>query len=80
MKLLIASLLLIIIIIVCNFIYASIKTQNITRDSKLGNLRYMYLKSERTIPRIRYDKDGGVNPLPVVNNLPLNYIPNPVLR
>ena len=80
MKLLIASLLLIIIIIVCNFIYSSIKRQNITRDSELGNLRYMDLKSERTIPRIRYNKDGGVNTLPVVNKLPLNYIPNPVLR
>ena len=81
MKLLVPLLFLIIILVlVYNFIYSSIKLQNIFESSKLRNLRYMDLKSQRTIPRIRYDKDDCVNTLPTVNKLPLNYIRNSVIR
>ena len=81
MKLLFGLLFLIIIIILLyNPIQTKIQTKHKSKDSKSSDLKYMDLKSERTIPRIRYNKDGVVNTLPLVNKLPLDYIKDPVIR
>ena len=74
------SLLFLIIIIVLVYNFTVHNKYNISNYLESSDVKYMNLTSERTIPRIRYNKDGVVNTLPVVNKLPLNYIKDPVIR
>ena len=52
------SLLFLIIIIVLVYNFAIQNKYNISNNLESSDVKYMNLRSERTIPRIRYNKDG----------------------
>ena len=59
------SLLFLIIIIVLVYNFTVQNKYNISNNLESSDVKYMNLTSERTIPRIRYNKDGVVNTLKI---------------